>query len=323
MLAETSDKSIKDNGERMVPAFHKGALVYGEHLTRYESVVDLVKNKTVLDIASGSGYGSYILAEKAVKVYGVDINQESITYAKRNYARSNIEFLRGSGEVIPLNDHSVDAVISFETIEHIKNYKKFLHEIKRVLQPGGLFVISTPNDIAFPEDNRFHLHEFKYKELDSLLRQYFKNVCFSFQYTWIFAGLMSESEANHEGELNMELNNLAKLPKEKALYFIAICSDGSIDKLRLKSVGALSQHYSARAEQETLNRLHSSIQSTKKELESFKKELTDERQRAMVFGRDLIQARNELKQIYNSKGWRLLTKFYTAKKALSEALRRK
>lgn len=323
MLVESRDKSIEDAGERMVPAFHKGALVYGEHLTRYESVVDLVKNKTVLDIASGSGYGSYILAEKAKKVYGVDIDQESIAYAKRNYARSNIGFLQGSAEAIPLKNRSIDVVIAFETIEHLKNYKTFLHEIKRVLQPGGLFVISTPNDIEFPEDNRFHLYEFKYKELDSLLRQYFKNVRFSFQYTWIFAGLMDEDEAGHEGKLSISLKNLAKLPKEKALYFIAICSDGPIDKLRLKSVGGLSQHYSARAEQETLNRLQNSVQSTKKELGSFKKALVDERHRATNFSRDLIQARAELKQIYSSKGWRLLTKFYTTKKALSEALRRK
>ena len=316
MLVEIDDKLIDEQGERMVPAFHQGALVYGEHLTRYESVVDLIKDKVVLDIASGSGYGSYIMAEKAKKVYGVDIDRESVAYAKKNYGRSNIEFLQGSAETIPLENHSADTVVTFETVEHIKKYHQFLREIKRVLKPGGLVIVSTPNDTEFSENNHFHWHEFKYKELHELLGKYFKNVQPFFQYTWLFVGLMGESDASHEGNLNIDVSNLNKLPKEKAIYFLAICSDGPIDSLKLKKIGALAQPYSARTEQVNLKRLNDTIKNAEKAFQ-------EEKQRAASFGQDLKNARNELKQVYSSRGWRLLTKFYGFKKALSEAFRRK
>ena len=51
------DGDLADTGERMVPAFHRGRLLYGEHLIRYEAAASLVAGKTVLDIACGSGYG--------------------------------------------------------------------------------------------------------------------------------------------------------------------------------------------------------------------------------------------------------------------------
>ncbi len=59
--------------ERMVPEFHKDNLIYAEHITRYMAAKPLMKNKVVLDIASGSGYGTKMLAETAKYVYGVDV----------------------------------------------------------------------------------------------------------------------------------------------------------------------------------------------------------------------------------------------------------
>lgn len=323
MLADVNDKSIEEKGERMVPAFHKGTLVYGEHLTRYESVADLLKDKVVLDIASGSGYGSYILAEKAVKVYGVDIDRESVSYANRNYSRDNIEFLEGSGETIPLKDKSVDAVVTFETIEHIKNYKKFLAEIKRVLKPAGLLIISTPNDAEFPEGNHFHLHEFKYQELKDLLKQYFKNVRFSYQYTWLFVGLMEQETAERDGKLDMEVSNYTKLPKDKAIYFMAVCSDDPLSGKNIKSLGALSQHYSARSEKEERDLLNNKINSMHNKINSMHNLLEEKGQIESQLVSQLRAARAELQHIHSSKGWRLLSIIWTAKSRLNRVFRRR
>lgn len=320
MLVDIDDKSIGDRGERMVPAFHKGTLVYGEHLTRYESIEPLVKDKIVLDVASGSGYGSYILATWAKKVIGVEIDQASVNYAQKNYTKPNINYLKGSAENIPVDDHSVDVVVSFETIEHLQNYKKFLSEVKRVLKPDGIVLVSTPNDLEFAEDNKFHRHEFTYSEINTLLKEYFQYVDFLYQYTWLYAAVMKKERAAKEWSQDFRTNNYASVDSNKAVYFIAICSDQPLDKLpKPKELGVISELYSHR---QTRQNYH--------EKERLKKEVTTSRAETAVLKEKvksehnlLLSKQTELARIHNSKGWRLLTKFYAAKKALSEAFRRK
>lgn len=143
--------ALQDTGERMIPGFHGRTIMYAEHMTRYIAAQELSDGKVVLDIAAGSGYGTNILAQKAKKAYGVDVSPDAIKYAQENYGAKNIEFLVGDAEEIPLPDKSVDLVITFETIEHVKNYKKFLSEISRVLKEDGLAIVSTPNDEEFTE----------------------------------------------------------------------------------------------------------------------------------------------------------------------------
>src|SRR5690242_21358219 len=108
--------TLDDTGERMVPEFHKGQLIYAEHLTRYASALPVVAGKTVLDIASGSGYGSQLLASAAAQVYGVDLDADAVAYAQKNFGSDNIEFRIGNATAIPLEDASVDVVVTFETI---------------------------------------------------------------------------------------------------------------------------------------------------------------------------------------------------------------
>ena len=84
---------LDDDGERMIPGFHKGTVMYAEHMTRYIAAQSIVKNKIVLDIASGSGYGTKILSENATKIYGVDIDVDSIEYAKEYFSGDRINLL--------------------------------------------------------------------------------------------------------------------------------------------------------------------------------------------------------------------------------------
>src|SRR5881628_3779432 len=103
-------------GERYVPSV-EGQIKY-EHLHRYALSLAYVTGKSVLDIASGEGYGAALLASRADAVTGVDIDPLSVEHAKRTYCDARLKFIVGSCEHIPLPDASVDVVTSFETIEH-------------------------------------------------------------------------------------------------------------------------------------------------------------------------------------------------------------
>lgn len=244
-IKNVDSKELADTGERMIPAYHKSHSVYGEHIVRYQAAVDLVKDKVVLDIASGSGYGSSLLAATASKVYGVDVDEDALAYATKNYKAKNIIFKHGSGTAIPLEDSMVDVVVCFETIEHIKDYKKFMSELKRVLKPDGLLILSTPNDVEFPESNHFHIHEFERKELEDLVSQYFKYTKSYFQGAWIYNALIDEDLLRKEWDQPIRTMQLAPIKPNKSIYFYMLCSNRKLVE-SVEPLAGISEHWSAR-----------------------------------------------------------------------------
>jgi ubiquinone/menaquinone biosynthesis C-methylase UbiE len=239
---------LPNDGERMIPEYHKGWMMYGEHLIRYEGINKAIEGRVVLDIACGSGYGSSMLASSAKKVIGVDIDENTVQYAKQNYGSPKVTFLQGRATAIPIEDSSVDVVVSYETVEHVKEYKKFLSEIKRVLKPKGLLIISTPNDKVYIEDNPFHQHEFVFSELSSLLKINFKNVKPYFQSTWLYSTLFDEDLVKKEWQNNIKTINTIADDPERATYFIMLGSDGKLPVL--EPISGISQKWSEKDERE-------------------------------------------------------------------------
>jgi len=165
----------KWTGERLEPFVYNRVAI--EHLHRYAITSAYIKDKIVLDIASGEGYGTSLMSKHASFVYGVDIDKQSIALAKLKYKAENIEYLEGSTSNIPLADNSVDVVVSFETIEHHDEHEKMMLEIKRVLRPEGILIISTPDKLYYSElrdiVNEFHVKELYKNEFISLISNYF------------------------------------------------------------------------------------------------------------------------------------------------------
>jgi len=168
-------------GERFVPGV-KGQ-VEMEHLHRYIAAMQLCHGKDVLDIASGEGYGCFMLAQVAKTVVGVDIDSDSVRLATEKYAANpKMHFKVGSCNAIPLEDESLDVVISFETIEHISEQEEFVLEVKRILRKNGVFIVSTPDRVAAtPLDspaNPYHIRELYRDEFYRMLKKRFKEVEF-------------------------------------------------------------------------------------------------------------------------------------------------
>lgn len=174
------DGAFAWTGERYIP-FVRGDIEL-EHLHRYAFARDLASRKDVLDIACGEGYGSYLLAGTAKTVIGVDLSEEVIRHARSKYVIPNLEFLQGDCTRIPLGDSSVDMVVSFETIEHHNQHEAMLGEIKRVLRPDGVLVISTPErhllNKLTQQRNEYHVKELSLAEFAQLLTGHFNNSAF-------------------------------------------------------------------------------------------------------------------------------------------------
>lgn len=167
--------AMDNTGERMIPESSDSNTLW-EHIYRYKFAKDFVKGLRVLDIACGEGYGTFALQSAgAISVIGVDISEEACRHGRDKYA---IDARVGDATAIPLPDRSVDVVVSFETIEHVKEPARFVGECTRVLSPSGTLVISTPNVDTYNPDraaehNPFHCSELTGTEFLELLSHHF------------------------------------------------------------------------------------------------------------------------------------------------------
>jgi SAM-dependent methyltransferase len=176
-------KAQEWTGERFVPSLD--GEIELEHVHRYLFALQFCEARDVLDIASGEGYGSWLLAQVARSVVGVDVDKDTIKHAIEAYAGERLKYRRGKCAAIPLGAQSVDVVVSFETLEHVIEHEAFFSEIKRVLRPGGILVMSTP-DLRFYRARSSHLNEFHLREITfagfrSLCARFFKNADYGLQ----------------------------------------------------------------------------------------------------------------------------------------------
>jgi len=118
------------------------------HLDRYRFAAQRVEGKHVLDCACGTGYGTRMLHEvgRSASVTGVDVDREAIAYALKKHNAQSISYLCSSGDTLPLSDASMDVVVSFETIEHVRDDVSLVEEFYRVLRRDGILIVSTPNE---------------------------------------------------------------------------------------------------------------------------------------------------------------------------------
>lgn len=149
------------------------------HLYAYETAATLVASGArVLDVGFGEGYGSQILVAAGADYSGIEVDREIVEHARARYGP---HFDTYDGTSIPSADISVDLVVAFQMIAYLDDPQPFLREIRRVLAPDGLALISTPNRVYRLFDgqrpwNRYHAREYTAPELADVLSATFGDV---------------------------------------------------------------------------------------------------------------------------------------------------
>lgn len=217
--------STEFTGERVIPG-QVDLNLWNEHIARYAFAARLSRNKRVLDAGCGTGYGSANLSSYANAVCGIDLGAEAIQYATQNFSRSNVHWARGSCTKLPFRNGCFDLVIAFEVIEHLENWRGLLIEARRVLTPGGQFIVSTPNKSFYAESraasgpNPFHTHEFEFEEFRAALREVFPHVSlFLEDHT---EGILFKSVSSR-GSADVRLEGAEPDPNQSN-FFIAVCA---------------------------------------------------------------------------------------------------
>ena len=113
----------------------------------YEYAVPFIKGKKVLDIGCGLAYGTSLMAAHASEITGFDYDESTVNENRNRYRDiKNLNFVQGAVPPLPLDDKAYDVITAFQFIEHIHPRKEFIKESLRVLKPGGVLLVTTPNN---------------------------------------------------------------------------------------------------------------------------------------------------------------------------------
>jgi ubiquinone/menaquinone biosynthesis C-methylase UbiE len=202
-----------------------------EHLHRYAIAREYVRDKIVLDLACGEGYGAALLAQVAKSVTGVDLDNATILKARLKYKVANLQFVIGKAESIPIEDGLFDVVTCFETLEHSAHHQQIIGELKRMLKPGGLLILSTPEKKNYSDltgyKNPYHIAELYETELKQLLSGHFRNCVVLHQRLFLASVILSGEQSPlrvYEGDYQ----NIRSSNEMEPIYLLAMSSDGAI-----------------------------------------------------------------------------------------------
>jgi SAM-dependent methyltransferase len=214
--------------ERFDPREGTGTLIDSEHRARYHWASHAVAGKEVLDAGCGLGYGIEILAEAgAIAVTGVDLDPGAVAESKARVGDRAEAIVEGDLLDLPLEDDSFDVVVCFETIEHLDGAEKALAEMRRVLRPDGVLIVSSPNPDVYLGGNEHHVHEFRPEELLEAVGSHFSEVASYRQDAWVGSTI---EPADGDAKPPETLRTAATDGGEPT-YGIVVASDGQLPDL--------------------------------------------------------------------------------------------
>jgi SAM-dependent methyltransferase len=159
-------------GERTVPGIEIENYWFRRHEAVYAAVRGRCGGARVLEAGCGEGYGADLLADIATTVLALDHDALTADHVARRYPR--VAVAQADLVALPVRERSCDVVVSLQVIEHLWEQERFLRECLRVLRPGGVLLVSTPNRLTFSPGrdtplNPFHTRELSGAELAGLV----------------------------------------------------------------------------------------------------------------------------------------------------------
>jgi len=170
--------SLNSNSlERLIPDHLSQGDVTGRetlelHLERYRFAARHARGR-LLDIASGVGYGTRLLRDERKQVrfaLGVDICDESVSYAQERYGRDGVEFRVGDAMLFE-DPEGFDTIVSLETVEHLPSPTRLIDNLVSLLRPSGILVASAPTTPSV-DVNPHHRHDFTERSFRRLFAQH-------------------------------------------------------------------------------------------------------------------------------------------------------
>ena len=158
--------SPKSTIERLIPGDITPDDVTGQatlqlHLERYEFAARYIASGRLLDIACGVGYGTSLLVERVPELneaLGVDIDPDAVAYARQHFGSERTRFIVHDAMTFA-DSAGFDAVVSVETLEHVPDPDRLVHQLLGLLRPGGVFVASVPTTPSI-DVNPYHRTDF-------------------------------------------------------------------------------------------------------------------------------------------------------------------
>ena len=304
--ADLSDR-VGPNDERFVPGTADGELIEVEHLARYRWAGQLVAGRTVLDAGCGVGYGSAMLARAgAGEVVGLDLSARAIE-AAREAAPANASFVVGDVHALPFAAGRFELVVCFEVIEHVESQDDVIAELARVLAPGGVLAISSPNRDVYPAGNPHHLHEYVPEELRSAVAAHFDHVQLRRQHAWLASAVLDDEQAADASLQPRDDVRVAKtLGRDPGSepFTIALASREPLPA----TSGAVVLSALADAA------LGAELERARTDIESMRRVEAGLRNDAATLLGELDDKRAELRSVYASVSWRLTEPLRRAKR---------
>ena len=241
-----SDDILPFNGERFTPECVR-EIAY-EHWHRYAFALPLATGKRVLDAASGEGFGSALLATVAASVLGVDIDGGAITHARSRYGiAGKLDFAQAD---VTRLDHlppaSFDVIVSFETLEHVLDQDRLLDGFVRLLAPGGLLLVSTPDKKHYTDatgvTNPHHVRELYRDEFEAAIASRFPHRALYAQKLLFQSALWRVDGSAHHAHTVATVETAGVISEGLSYpptYYLAVCSS---DEAALENLPALSLH---------------------------------------------------------------------------------
>ena len=287
--------ALPSTAERNTFAFD--AQIAFERNHRYFVARDICAGKAVLEVGSGEGSGSALLATVARRVVGLEFDTASIARA-RAYAAPNLDFIVGDAEALPLADDLFDVVVNFAALEHLRDRNAYFDEVRRVLRPGGVLLIGIPDREVYAApglpENSFHARGASRPELEEFLAARFAHHCIFKQQALIGSIIapIAETEGNWRSYERRAPGMIEAVPGlSRSSYLIGAASDGPLPRL---GPSVHSHHESIHA-----------VLAAKSALDRARHDALQERMRAHAVTAQLTAASEQIAAIHASASWRI------------------